>query len=110
MPPYKLASKESQKEPTVVNVAGVKIGGGSLAMIAGPCAVESAERMDAIAQSVVAAGANILRGGALKPRTSPYAYPGMGEAGPKLLRETRGRQGTPIAAGVIERRRGHTGR
>ena len=60
LPPYKLASKESQREPTVVDVAGVKIGGGNLAMIAGPCAVESPDRMEAIAEAVVAAGANIL--------------------------------------------------
>ncbi|MGC4003989.1 MAG: hypothetical protein QM811_13040 [Pirellulales bacterium] len=60
---------------------GVKIGGGHLAMIAGPCAIESRERMEAICKDVVAAGANILRGGAFKPRTSPYAYQGMAEDG-----------------------------
>ena len=105
LPPYKLASKESQKEPTVVDVAGVKIGGGNLAMIAGPCAVESPERMDAIAGAIVAAGANILRGGAFKPRTSPYAFQGMGEEGLKVLRETGDRHGIPIVTEVMDPRR-----
>jgi 3-deoxy-7-phosphoheptulonate synthase len=105
LPPYKLASKESQKEPTVVDVAGVKIGGGNLAMIAGPCAVESPERMSAIAKSIVAAGANILRGGAFKPRTSPYAYQGMGEDGLKILRETGDRYGIPVVTEVMDPRR-----
>jgi 3-deoxy-7-phosphoheptulonate synthase len=105
LPPYKLASKESQKKPTVVDVAGVKIGGGNLAMIAGPCAVESPERMDSIARSIVAAGANILRGGAFKPRTSPYAYQGMGEEGLKVLRETGDRYGIPVVTEVMDPRR-----
>jgi 3-deoxy-7-phosphoheptulonate synthase len=71
LPAYKLASAEAHPQPSVIDVGGVKVGGGSLAMIAGPCAVESPERMDAIAGAVRAAGANILRGGAFKPRTSP---------------------------------------
>ena len=78
LPPYKLASREAHPQPSIVDVAGVKIGGGNLAMIAGPCAVEEPERMDAIAAAVKAAGANILRGGAYKPRTSPYAFQGHG--------------------------------
>jgi 3-deoxy-7-phosphoheptulonate synthase len=105
LPPYKLASKESQKQPTVVDVAGVKVGGGNLAMIAGPCAVESPGRMDAIAKAIVAAGANILRGGAFKPRTSPYAFQGMGEEGLKVLRETGDRYGIPIVTEVMDPRR-----
>ncbi len=105
LPPYKIASKESQPGPTVVDVAGVKIGGGHLAMIAGPCAVESADRMDAIAKAIVAAGANILRGGAFKPRTSPYAYQGMGEEGLKILRDTGNRHGIPIVTEVMDPRR-----
>jgi 3-deoxy-7-phosphoheptulonate synthase len=105
LPPYKLASKESQKQPTVVDVGGVKIGGGSLAMIAGPCAVESPDRMDAIAKAIVAAGANILRGGAFKPRTSPYAFQGMGEEGLKVLRETGDRYGIPVVTEVMDPRR-----
>ena len=81
LPPYKLASREAHPQPSIVDVAGVKIGGGNLAMIAGPCAVEEPERMDAIGAAVKAAGANIFRGGAFKPRTSPYAFQGMGEDG-----------------------------
>jgi len=105
LPPYKLASSEAHPEPSVVEVAGVKIGGGYLAMIAGPCAVESAERMDAIAGAVKAAGANLLRGGAFKPRTSPYAYQGMGEDGLKILRETGDQHGLPIVTEVMDPRR-----
>ncbi|HEV3342377.1 MAG TPA: 3-deoxy-7-phosphoheptulonate synthase [Pirellulales bacterium] len=105
LPPYKLASNEAHPEPSIINVAGVKIGGGYLAMIAGPCAVESAERMDAIAKAVKAAGANLLRGGAFKPRTSPYAYQGMGEEGLKVLRDTGDRYGLPIVTEVMDPRR-----
>ncbi len=105
LPSYKLASNEAHPEPSVVDVAGVKIGGGSLAMIAGPCAVESAERMDAIAGSVRASGANILRGGAFKPRTSPYAYQGMGEEGLKILREAGDKHGLPVVTEVMDPRR-----
>ena len=105
LPSYKLASNEAHPEPSVVDVAGVKIGGGSLAMIAGPCAVESAERMDAIAQSVRASGANILRGGAFKPRTSPYAYQGMGEEGLKILRDAGDKHGMPVVTEVMDPRR-----
>jgi 3-deoxy-7-phosphoheptulonate synthase len=105
LPPYKLASSEAHPQPSVVDVGGVKIGGGYLAMIAGPCAVESAERMDAIAGAVRAAGANILRGGAFKPRTSPYAYQGMGEDGLKILREVGDRHGLPVVTEVMDPRR-----
>lgn len=104
LPPYKLASREAHPQPSVVDVAGVKIGGGNLAMIAGPCAVEDPERMDAIGAAVKAAGANIFRGGAFKPRTSPYAYQGMGEAGLKLLRETGDKFGMPIVTEVMDPR------
>jgi 3-deoxy-7-phosphoheptulonate synthase len=105
MPPYKLASREAHPQPTIVNVSGVKIGGGHLAMIAGPCAVESAERMDAIAGAVKRAGANLLRGGAFKPRTSPYAFQGYGEEGLKVLRETGDRHGMPVVTEVTDPRR-----
>lgn len=105
LPPYKLASNEAHPEPSIVEVAGVKIGGGHLAMIAGPCAVESAERMDAIAAAIKQAGANLLRGGAFKPRTSPYAYQGMGEDGLKILRETGDKHGLPIVTEVMDPRR-----
>ena len=79
MPAFKLASKQAHPKPTIVEVGPVKIGGGYMAMIAGPCAVESPERMESIAKSVRAAGANIFRGGAFKPRTSPYSFQGLGE-------------------------------
>ena len=105
LPPYKLASLEAHPEPTVVDVSGVKFGGGHLGMIAGPCAVESAERMDAIAAEVRRAGADILRGGAYKPRTSPYAYQGMGEDGLKILRDVGQKHGMPIVTEVMDPRR-----
>src|SRR5260221_14226219 len=79
MKPFKLASREFHKQDSAVYVGQVKIGGGSLAMIAGPCAVGSYEAMDTVARYVKAGGANILRRGAFKPRTGPYAFPATGE-------------------------------
>ena len=105
LPPFKLASLEAHPQPSVIDVGGVKIGGGNVAMIAGPCAVEEPDRMDAIAASIKAAGANILRGGAFKPRTSPYSFQGMGEEGLKILRETGDRHGLPIVSEVMDPRR-----
>ena len=105
LPPYKLASRDAHPEPSVVNVAGTKIGGGHLGMIAGPCAVESAERMDTIAGAVRTSGANLLRGGAFKPRTSPYAYQGMGEEGLKILRDAGQKHGMPVVTEVMDPRR-----
>ena len=104
LPPYKLASKEAHPEPSIVNVAGVKFGGGFLGMIAGPCAVEGYERLDQIAASIKASGANMLRGGAFKPRTSPYAYQGMGEDGLKILRDVGDKHGMPIVTEVMDPR------
>jgi len=101
-PPYKLTSREAHPEPSIVEVGGVKIGGGYLGMIAGPCAIESEERLDAIARSVKASGANLLRGGAFKPRTSPYAYQGMGEEGLKILRRVGDRYGLPVVTEVMD--------
>ncbi len=105
LPAYKLASTDAHPEPSVIDIKGVKVGGGNLAMIAGPCAVESAERMKAIARSVRASGANILRGGAFKPRTSPYAYQGMGEEGLKILRDAGDEFGMPVVTEVMDPRR-----
>ena len=102
--PFKLASREFRKEDTVVKVGHVRIGGGHLAMIAGPCAVESLEGLDAIAGHVKKAGANILRGGAFKPRTSPYAYQGMGEDGLKILRDVGDKHGMPVVTEVMDPR------
>jgi 3-deoxy-7-phosphoheptulonate synthase len=104
LPPYKLASNEAHPKPTVVDVAGVKIGGGQLAMIAGPCAIEGYERLDQIAASIKESGANILRGGAYKPRTSPYAYQGMGEEGLKILRQVGDKYGMPVVTEVMDPR------
>ncbi len=104
-PAYKLASVDAHPEPSVVDVGGVKIGGGNLAMIAGPCAVEGAKRLDTIAGMVRASGANILRGGAFKPRTSPYAYQGMGEEGLKILRDIGDKHGMPVVTEVMDPRR-----
>ena len=104
LPPYKLASKEAHPEASIVDVAGVKFGGGFLGMIAGPCAVEGYERLDQIAESVKASGANVLRGGAFKPRTSPYAYQGMGEEGLKILRDVGDKHGMPVVTEVMDPR------
>jgi 3-deoxy-7-phosphoheptulonate synthase len=76
LPPYKLASRDAHPESSIVDVSGVKIGGGNLGMIAGPCSVEDRDRMFRIAEKVAASGANLFRGGAFKPRTSPYAFQG----------------------------------
>lgn len=102
LPPYKLASLDAHPEPSVVDVSGVKIGGGHLAMIAGPCSVEDEPRMHRIAAAVRRAGANIFRGGAYKPRTSPYAFQGLGEDGLKLLRDVGGEHGMPIVTEVTD--------
>jgi 3-deoxy-7-phosphoheptulonate synthase len=104
MKPFKLASREFHKADSVVYVGKVRIGGGSLAMIAGPCAVESYDVMDAIAKYVKAGGANILRGGAFKPRTSPYAFQGMGEDGLKILRDVGQKYDMPIVTEVMDPR------
>jgi 3-deoxy-7-phosphoheptulonate synthase len=104
LPPFKLASREAHPLPSVIDVSGVQIGGGHLAMIAGPCAVEEPERMDAIAAAVKAAGANILRGGAFKPRTSPYSFQGLGSDGLKILHETGKRHRLPVVTEIIDPR------
>jgi 3-deoxy-7-phosphoheptulonate synthase len=110
--PFKLASREFHRADTVVEVGGeagagvppVKIGGGHLALIAGPCAVESHEILDTIAGHVKAAGANVLRGGAFKPRTSPYSFQGLGEKGLQILREVGHRHGLPVVTEVMDPR------
>jgi 3-deoxy-7-phosphoheptulonate synthase len=102
--PFKLASREFHRDDTTVQVGRVRIGGGSLGMIAGPCAIESAEVLDEIAGKVKAAGANILRGGAFKPRTSPYSFQGLGEAGLRILREVGDRHGMPVVTEVMDPR------
>jgi 3-deoxy-7-phosphoheptulonate synthase len=104
MKPFKLASREFNNADSVVYVGKVAIGGGSLAMIAGPCAVENYETMDIVAQYVKAGGANILRGGAFKPRTSPYAFQGMGEDGLKILKDVGVKHELPVVTEVMDPR------
>lgn len=104
LPPYKLASREAHPQDSVIQVGSTSVGGGHLAMIAGPCSVEEPERMDRIADSIKASGANILRGGAFKPRTSPYAFQGLGEEGLKILRATGDRYQLPVVTEVTDPR------
>ena len=99
---YKLVSKELHTKPTVVDVSGVKIGGGNLVVMAGPCAVESREQLMEAAQIVKAGGAQFLRGGAYKPRTSPYAFQGLEHEGLKYLAEARELTGLKIVTEVTE--------
>lgn len=103
--PYKLTSREFKKDDTIVKVGNVEIGGGNLVLIAGPCSVESEEQVVETAIRVKEAGAKILRGGAFKPRTSPYSFRGLGEEGLKFLAKARETTGLPIvteALGVEE--------
>lgn len=99
--PYKLASRELKKEDTIVTVGKVKIGGNRIAIIAGPCAVESREQIISVAEAVREAGAVILRGGAFKPRTSPYAFQGLGEEGLKYLKEAGEMFGMPVTTEIV---------
>lgn len=99
---YRLSSQEFRKEPTVVKVRDTVIGGGSLTLMAGPCSIESREQLFEVAAGVAAAGATLLRGGAFKPRTSPYAFQGLGLEGLRLLAEARERTGLPIITEVME--------
>ncbi len=104
LPPFKLASREAHPEPSVIDVSGVKIGGGHLGMIAGPCSVEDRDRMFRIAEHVCETGANLFRGGAYKPRTSPYAFQGLGEEGLKILRDVSDSFGIPVVTEVTDPR------
>ncbi len=101
---FKLASRESHPADTVVDVDGVKIGGGHFAMMAGPCSVESEEQLLATARAVKAQGATILRGGAYKPRTSPYEFQGLGKEGLRLLDLARRETGLKIITEVLSER------
>jgi 3-deoxy-7-phosphoheptulonate synthase len=103
--PFKLASREYQPEDSVIDVGhGVKVGGGNLGMIAGPCAIEGREILFDIARQVKQAGANILRGGAYKPRTSPYSFQGLGEEGLKILRDVGDELQMPVVTEVMDPR------
>ena len=100
--PYKLANRSFHPDDTIVDVAGVKVGGDNLALIAGPCSVESEEQVIEIAKAAKAAGANILRGGAFKPRTSPYAFQGMGSSGLDILVAAKEATGLPICSELMD--------
>ena len=99
--PYKKANRKFHPEDTVVDVSGVKVGGGHFAVIAGPCSVESESQIETVAASVQAAGAKLLRGGAFKPRTSPYSFQGMRAEGLELLRHARAKTGMPIVTEIM---------
>lgn len=99
--PYKNANRKFHPQDTVVSVGGYPIGGGHFQFMAGPCSVESEEQVIAIAKAVKAAGATILRGGAFKPRTSPYAFQGLGESGIQLLLEAKRETGMPIVTELM---------
>ena len=102
--PYKKANRKFHPEDTVVSVGAAKIGGGNFSVIAGPCSVESEAQICAVAEDVKASGAALLRGGAFKPRTSPYSFQGMGTHGLDLLMEAREKTGLPIVTEIMDPR------
>ena len=102
--PYKQVNRKFHPMDSIIEVGSAKIGGGNFAMIAGPCSVETEEQIISVAQSVKAAGATILRGGAYKPRTSPYAFQGLGSQGLELLRAARAATGLPICTELMDLR------
>jgi len=99
--PFKLASRDFKPEDTVIDVKGVKIGGDNFVVMAGPCAIESREQIIETAKFAKQAGAQILRGGAFKPRTSPYSFQGLGEEGLKYMKEASEITGMPIITEVM---------
>jgi 3-deoxy-7-phosphoheptulonate synthase len=102
--PYKLAGRTFKAEDTIVDVAGVLVGGAEVIAMAGPCSVESAEQVGAVAKSVAASGARILRGGAFKPRTSPYSFQGFGEEALKWMRAAADANGMAVISEVMDPR------
>jgi 3-deoxy-7-phosphoheptulonate synthase len=100
--PFQLASNEGRLERTIVDVKGVKFGGNQIVVVAGPCSIESREQILESAEAVKAGGGHVLRGGAFKPRTSPYSFQGMEEEGLKLLAEARDLTGLPIQTEVMD--------
>ncbi len=100
--PFKLASRNFREVDTVIDIKGIKIGGNNLAIMAGPCSIESEEQMFKLAEIVAKSGAKILRGGAFKPRTSPYSFQGMGEEGLKLIRKAADEFGLLVITEVME--------
>ncbi len=102
--PYKQVNRKFHPMDTVIEIGGAKIGGGHFALIAGPCSVENEDQIIQVAQAVKAAGAKVLRGGAFKPRTSPYAFQGLGSEGLELLRAARKATGLPICTELMDLR------
>jgi 3-deoxy-7-phosphoheptulonate synthase len=100
--PYKLASRSFRPEGTVIRIGGIEIGGGRVVVIAGPPSVESREQIGRTAELVVAAGAQVIRSGAFRPRSSPYNFQGLGEEGLRLLREAAGRYGLLVASEIMD--------
>lgn len=101
--PYKLANRSFKPQGTIIEIGGVRIGGPEVVVMAGPCSVESAEQIEISAEIVAKAGAKVIRGGAFKPRSSPYSFQGMGEEGLKLLRESAQRHGLLVVSEVMDR-------
>jgi 3-deoxy-7-phosphoheptulonate synthase len=101
--PYKLASRTFKREGSVFDVGGIKIGGDDVVVMAGPCSVESEEQVFAVAESVMKSGAKILRGGAFKPRTSPYSFQGLGEEGLRLLRAAANEYNLKVITEVMDK-------
>ncbi len=99
--PYKAANRKFHPEPSVIDCSGVKVGGGHFGVIAGPCSVESEEQVVTIARAVKAVGADMLRGGAFKPRTSPYAFQGLGKKGIEFLLTAKKETGLPIVTELM---------
>ncbi len=102
--PYKLVSKDTKKQPTIIEVNGIKIGSSQLAAMAGPCAVENEEQMDTTAKELSKLGIKILRGGAYKPRTGPYSFQGLKEKGLKMIREAADRYNMAVITEVLDTR------
>ncbi len=99
--PYKMASREVRSEPTVIKAGSLTVGGGTIGVIAGPCSVENEQQILTVAKAVKAAGATALRGGAFKPRTSPYSFQGLKDEGLKLLDAARQATGLAIVTEVV---------
>jgi len=99
--PYKAANRKFHPEPSVIDCSGVKVGGGHFGVIAGPCSVESEEQVVTVARAVKAAGADMLRGGAFKPRTSPYAFQGLGKQGIEFLLTAKKETGLPVVTELM---------
>ncbi len=100
--PYKLVSREFKHENSVINIGKVKVGGKKIPVMAGPCSIESREMLMNIAKTVKKSGASILRGGAFKPRTSPYSFQGLGEEGLKYLKEASQKTGLPVITEIMD--------